>query len=111
MQISESSTMPKNRLGHDDESELLTVIARMRQNKFRVLRHESNTIHFEIGIRHTQLIANVSFDSETRVSYIIERYEFNYGWAYTFRQIGGKESRLIPLSDGYIIWELAKGKL
>lgn len=102
--------MSKNRLGHDDESEILTVIARMRENKFHILSHESYRIWFEIVLHHTQLISGVSFGSETRASYIIERHNFNGGWAYTFKQYDGNESRVIPFTDGYVIWALAEEK-
>lgn len=61
----------KNRLGHDDASEIMTVIARMRENRFTILNFNKNEFIFEIKIEHYILCADVRLDSETIAKYKI----------------------------------------
>ena len=52
----------KNKLGHDDASEILTVIARMREKRFTILNFNKNEFIFEIKIEHYILCADVRLD-------------------------------------------------
>jgi len=53
----------KNRLGHDDASEIMIVIARMRENRFTILNFNKNEFIFEIKIEHYILCADVRLDN------------------------------------------------
>lgn len=97
----------KNILGHDNESEILTIIARMRENKFSVIDVNGNSILFEIKLTHRQA-APVPNTTYTKITFLIER---NSEFIFTLQQINGKEKRVIPMVDGYVIWSLLEEKM
>lgn len=97
----------KNILGHDNDSELSTIIARMRENKFSIVKITSKGVLFEIKLTHriTVPVPNITY---TKIIYLIERKgEF----IFTLQQINGKEKRVIPTIDGYVIWSLLEEKM
>lgn len=97
----------KNILGHDDDSEILTIIARMRENKFSIIEITHSGILFEIKLIH-RLTVPVPNTSYTKIKYFIER-DNNFNFA--LQQISGKEKRIIPMVDGYVIWGLLEEKM
>jgi hypothetical protein len=100
----------KNILGHDDDSEILTVISRMRENKFSVLSFNKDSITFEIILT---IINSVPISSTyyQKIQYIIEQKDYLNKYKYVFKQINGKETREINMIDGYIIWSLLVEKI
>lgn len=99
----------KNKLGHDNESEIITIIARLRENRFNLLSINNSWIRFEIVLRHTTTVP-VSNTQTQKIEYTITRYP-NYGtYDYHIKQLGGIDDRLIPFTYGYTIWELLKTK-
>ena len=50
----------KNILGHDNESEIITIIARLREKRFNIISFDDNVILFEIVLtyRHTVPVSN-----------------------------------------------------
>lgn len=101
----------KNILGHDDESELITIIARLRENKFNILTFNENSICFEIVLKHRRTVP-VSNTTTQKIKYVITKLndnncEFNN---YYIKQINGINERMIPFTDGYIIWTLLEEK-
>lgn len=97
----------KNILGHDDDSEILTVIARMRENKFSIVEITDNGILFEIKLTNRQTVP-VPNTTYTKIKFLIER---DNEFVFTLQQINGKEKRIIPMVDGYIIWGLLEEKI
>jgi hypothetical protein len=100
----------KNILGHDDNSEILTLISRMREDKFIILNCDSDLIQFEITLTYKRSVP-VPNTSHQKIKYLIGREYYNYTYRYIIKQIDGKESREIPLVDGHAIWSLLEGKL
>jgi hypothetical protein len=97
----------KNKLGHDDTSEIVTIICRMRENLFRIIQFEENECIFEIKLNHTIFCASVSLYSSTIVNYSIIRTP---EYKYLFKQIDGLPEREIDKIDGFIIWSLLEEK-
>lgn len=95
----------KNILGHDDSSEILTIVTRLRENKFNIIDITNTGILFEIKLtyRKTVPVPNTTY---TKIKYLIERDN-----EFTLQQINGKEKRIISMIDGYIIWSLLEEKL
>ena len=100
----------KNILGHDDNSEILTLISRMRENKFIILSFDSDFISFEITLTYTRSVP-VPNTTHQKIKYLIGRKYDNYTYRYIIKQIDGKESREIPLIDGNAIWSLLEEKI
>jgi hypothetical protein len=99
----------KNILGHDDESEIFTLISRMRENKFSVLFFENDSFFFEIKLTYRMSVP-VSNTTYQKIQYSIKRKEYNNTYEYFLSQINGKEERKIPFTDGYVIWALLEEK-
>ena len=97
----------KNILGHDDDSEIRTIIARMRENKFSIVEITESGILFEIKLtyRRTVPVPNTTY---TKIIYLIGR---DNELVFTLQQINGKDKRIIPMVDGYIIWGLLEEKM
>lgn len=98
----------KNRLGHDDDSEILTLIKRMQESNrknFTILNYEDNTFLFELTMTHyyTFPASNLTY----KIQYTIRRDD---DWQYHFKQIDGKEERQLKQKDGWIIWGLVEEK-
>lgn len=100
----------KNKLGHDDASEIFTVICRMRENLFKIIQFEENECIFEIKLNHTIFCASVSLHSSTIANYSIIRTYVNDSYKYKFKQIDGLPEREIDRIDGFIIWSLLEEK-
>lgn len=96
----------KNILGHDDESEIFTIIKRLRENKFSIIDIYDNSILFEITLTHITSVP-VSNTTYTKIKFIISNDSY---FIFKLQQINGKPERIIPLSDGYIIWCLLEEK-
>jgi hypothetical protein len=97
----------KNILGHDDDSEIFTVIARMRENKFSIVEITDSGILFEIKLTHRRTVP-VPNTTYTKIIYLIER---DNEFVFTLQQINGKDKRIILMVDGYIIWGLLEEKM
>lgn len=101
----------KNKLGHDNISEVKTVITRMRENKFEITKSKNNEIEFRIIIHQTTLCANVSLKNTLIINFTIERKINGYIYDYFIEQKNGIPKRKIKLLEGYIIWSLLEEKL
>ncbi|MEK6828569.1 MAG: hypothetical protein AABY15_00385 [Nanoarchaeota archaeon] len=101
----------KNKLGHDDESEIKTVIKRMQEGLFSILSVNESGFNFEIKLTHRITVPVPSF-SYTIVHYELKRKDIeNASYEYSFEQVKGKPVRIIGLIDGFIIWSLLEEKL
>lgn len=91
----------RNILGHDSDSELKTIIARLRENKFTIISRIGKTIIFEINLKfyYTVPISN------TYTQNIEFKISLNRN-CYELEQVNGSGKRIIPFNDGYIIWNL-----
>ena len=98
--------MWKNFLGHDEESEILTLIKRMREGNFEINSFDDNSFIFTLTLTfyHTVPVPN-HYDVERKYKITNNNYEF------IFEQIGGLPSRIINQIDGYIIWGLIEEKI
>jgi hypothetical protein len=100
----------KNILGHDNESEILTVIARLRENRFNILSYNDTQISFEIVLRYYNTVP-ISNSYVQKIKYII-KCEFNKsGYKYNFKQINDIDDRELSIVDGHIIWGLLEEKI
>jgi hypothetical protein len=101
--------VPKNKLGHDDESEILTLVKRMQEangRQFSLLYADVDSFSFSIKLDHINLCAGVQLDSSTNASYIIKRKYDDTSVKYLFSQINGIPEREIDKINGFIIWSL-----
>lgn len=100
----------KNILGHDNDSEIATIIARLRENRFNVLSFDENTIQFEIVLtfRTTVPVPNTRTQ---KIKFIITKRYNGRTCDYYIKQINGANERLIPFSDGYIIYSLLEDRI
>lgn len=89
----------KNSLGHDNVSEITTVIERIRQNKFKIIKIESNRIYFDI-ILYSSVIVPISRSWIKRYSYVIENDNYI---PFKFQELNHNEMREIPKISGYLI--------
>jgi hypothetical protein len=92
----------KNKLGHDDDSELLTIIARIREKKYSIIKYSENEILFQINLIYISTVP-ISNTTYKNIEFCIETIDKN---VFTLKQINGKEKRIIPMAKGYIIWSL-----
>jgi hypothetical protein len=94
-----------NFLGHDERSEISTLIKRMRENKFEIIDFYDNCFTFVVKLTfyHTVPVPN----------HIIQKRKYkitNNNYEFSFQQINGLPSRFIDKVDGYIIWSLIEEK-
>ena len=97
--------MMKNILGHDNESEIITIIARLREKKFNVILFDDNSIIFEIVLKYG-ITVPIPSTMIQKIQYTINRYSIGNKFNYYIKQLNGIDSRLIPFIDGYFIWVL-----
>jgi len=95
----------KNILGHDNESEIITIITRLREKKFNVISFDDNTIIFEIVLKYSTTVPIPSSWTQ-KIQYTINRYSNGKTYDYYIKQLNGIDNRLIPFIDGYFIWGL-----
>jgi hypothetical protein len=95
----------KNILGHDNESEIITVIKRLREGKFKVISFSDNEIKFEIILTYRYTVPVPSTTTQ-KIEFIIKRIPNNVLYDYYFQQLYGIEMRKISLIDGFFIWGL-----
>ncbi len=100
----------ENYFGHDNESEIFTIIKRMREGSFKILECIDNKIYFEIEITHTVTVP-VSNTYYFEKKFIIEREDSGDSYNYIFSQVGGDDPRKINIEDGWIIWSLLEEKM
>jgi hypothetical protein len=97
----------RNFFGHDDESEIITIIKKLQRNQFEIQKFENNTFTFKIIYRVWNSVPISS-------TYLVEK-EFTItkedNYTYIFKQVNGTKSRIIEKTDGYIIWCLLIEKL
>jgi len=95
----------KSILGHDNESEIVTIIVRLREKRFNIISFDNNEIIFEIVLinRRTVPVPNTITH---KIQFSINRYSANNTYEYHIKQLNGIDKRLIPFVDGYIIWGL-----
>lgn len=102
----------KNFFGHDDDSEIFTIITKLRQNKFEILSFSTNTFLFRIRIVLPGLCLPtcgiMRSDKIVERDFILSRVSDR---DFVFTQINGKDPRFINFVDGYIIWSLLEEKL
>lgn len=94
----------KNVLGHDNKSEIVTIIARLREKKFNILSYSNNSIKFEIVLVNNYIVGSVTFKQIQKIKYIIQRYSKNNIYNYYIEQLNGVDNRFISSDNGYIIW-------
>lgn len=107
----------KNKLGHDSESELKTVIARMKEGSFELTATEGNRVDFTVVIKYTAYIPLFRRMRQEEVKYRIRRKSSR---SFSFEQVNGMPERDILMVPGFAIWtmledsfyrnELAKAK-
>ncbi|MCK9415893.1 hypothetical protein M0Q97_04465 [Candidatus Dojkabacteria bacterium] len=95
----------KNILGHDNESEIITILTKLRENKFNVISFDDNTIIFEIVLKYSITVPIPSTWTQ-KIQYTINRYSIGNKFNYYIKQLNGIDNRLIPFIDGYFIWVL-----
>lgn len=95
----------KNKFGHDEESEILTVIKRMQEGKFKIKEFKNNTFYFSINLTYYQSVP-ISHDYHSNTDFLIT----NDNYIFTFKQINGETERIIKTSYGYVIWSLLSEK-
>lgn len=100
----------ENYFGHDNESEIYTIIKRMCEGSFKILKYIDNKIYFEIEITHTVTVP-VSNTYSFVKKFIIEREDSDDSYNYIFSQVDGEPSRKINIEDGWIIWSLLEEKM
>lgn len=100
----------KNTLGHDKESEMLTIIARLRENRFKIDYFDNNEIRFTITLEYCSIIP-VPNTSIQNIKFIINRTIYDDIYKYFLKQINGVDKRELQFLDGYIIWGLLEEKL
>jgi hypothetical protein len=116
----------KNILGHDNDSEIITIIARLKENKFKVLQSNTKQIVFEIVLKYIYAVP-VPFTHTKTIEYVITRehdvvdYPLREGnklssvpllpYKFYIKQKNGIDIREISLQDGYIMWALLNAKL
>lgn len=95
----------KNILGHDNESEIITIITRLREKKFNIISFDDNSILFEIVLtfRCTVPVPNTRTQ---KIKFTINRIPNDNKYHYYLKQLNGIDERIIPFVDGYIIWGL-----
>lgn len=99
----------KNTLGHDNESEILTLIARLRDSNCDILEFRDNQILFEITLKYHHTVP-VSNTSTQKIKFTLKREIDEAGYKYYFEQLNGDVIREISLKDGFIIWSLLEEK-
>lgn len=95
----------KNILGHDNESEIITIIARLREKNFNIISYNEHTIDFDIILTHRTSVP-VSNTRTQKIRYTINKYYNNDIFDYYIKQLNGIDKRFIAFSDGYIIWSI-----
>ena len=100
----------RNILGHDNISEIITLIIKLRRGKFEVLGFSGDKVVFDVHIPW-YIFGLASFISVKKVKYSIRRESTKNAYKYFFKQLTGIPERDIELSDGYIIWGLLEDKL
>ena len=101
----------RNKLGHDDQSEIKTVIKRMQEGLFSILSVNESGFNFEIKLTHRATVP-IPSTYYTIVQYELKREDIeNKGYKYSFEQINGNPTRVIEDIDGFIIWSLLEEKL
>lgn len=101
--------MWKNKSGHDEDSEILTLIIKLRKNKVKILNYNNinNEIFFQINYNYTYTVP-VSNTTYVTINYKIRRDSKDN---FYLEQINGISERKMNLVDGYIIWTLLEEKL
>lgn len=94
-----------NTLGHDDESEIYTLIVRMREGKFKINTIKKSIIYFSILLTYSHTVPVPSHHTQ-EIQYFIENNDYNF----MFGQIGGKGPRILERVDGFTIWTLLEEK-
>lgn len=96
----------RNLLGHDDESEIITIIARLKENKFNVLSYDNRSIKFEIVLKHINTIP-IPMTRVQKIGYTLTRYNPSVNYHYYLKQTNNEaEDRRIKAEDGEIIWDI-----
>lgn len=97
-------------LGHNDESEILTIIARLRENKFNVLFFDANSIKFEIVLTY-RITVPVPSTRIQKIEYFIDRCSNGNFYDYYIKHSNDIDNKFVPFGDGYIIWGLLEEKI
>jgi len=95
----------ENKLVHDDDSEIKTVIKRMQEGLFEIKELKNDTFYFSIN-----LVFNTVVPVPSRRKFNTEYLIINNNNKFTFQQINGDKKRIIKMLDGYIIWSLLMEK-
>lgn len=99
-----------NYLGHDNDSEISTLIKRIRERKVSIINNfiddnSYGSILFELSLTYYRTVP-VPNSYTHKIRYCIEHKLFENKSQFVFWQINGDESRVLSLTDGYIIWHL-----
>jgi len=91
----------KNILGHDNNSEISTVVKLVREGKFEIRKVEEHSIYFTINLSFYTSVP-ISSTRKQNIDFFIVNNEFEF----LFYQINGESLRTIDTIQGYIIWTL-----
>jgi hypothetical protein len=86
--------MWKNFLGHDEESEIKTLIQRIREGKFEIINFNDNSFIFAIKLTfiHTVPVPHhINIERKYKIT--------NNDYEFTFEQIDGYPSRIIDKTE------------
>jgi hypothetical protein len=96
----------RNRLGHDSDSELQTVIKRMREGQFVIKSTHDNCVEISVSVTYWRTVPVPG-----RRTYVVDYRIYRDGLnSFSFEQVKGMPRRQVPLVPGYVIWSLAEEK-
>ena len=100
----------KNILGHDNESEIKTIIKRLREKRFKVILCEDDCIIFKIILIYRNSVP-ISNTTTQEILFRINRHFMLNRYDFFIHQERGNGNRLIDYSDGIIIWGILKDSI